>query len=58
MQAEVIWMYSLDKGSKECILVWEVKKGCNVRDTIVDHKHELKVVIEYQICWSLELQTF
>jgi len=40
------------------ILVWEVRKGHNVRDAIVDHKHELKEMIEYQICWSLELQTF
>lgn len=33
-------------------------KGRNVRDAIVDHKHELKEVIEYQICWSLDLQAF
>jgi hypothetical protein len=40
------------------ILVWEVTKGRNVRDMVVDHKHELKEVIEYQICWSFQLQIF
>jgi hypothetical protein len=64
LNRQIFWMCSLDRGSQECIQHFGLRthERGNIQDADVDHKaagqHELKEVIEYQIHWSWEFQTF